>query len=58
MGNVDDPTWKNLVKDKKYDIRIDSKYSDGGFLTMRASGNIDYSPIDVWRCIQYNPWRT
>ena len=24
---------------------------------MRASGHIDYKAIDIWRCINYNPWR-
>ena len=54
MGNVDDPTWKNLVKDKKNDVRIDSKYSDTGLLTMRAAGNIEAGALDIWRCINYN----
>ena len=45
--------WRVLVNDKRKHIKIEASKSPRGFHMMRASGPIDYPPIDVWRCANY-----
>jgi hypothetical protein len=50
--------WSNLISDSRNDIVIDSKRSEfSGLMTMRSTGSIPNSPEDVWRCLNYLPWR-
>lgn len=54
----EDPNWSNLVTDKKKDLVIDSRRSEeSGLMSMRSTGRVEFSPLDVWRCINYIPWR-
>ena len=46
-----------MVTDKKNDVKIDWGKSKNGLLMMRAFGTIEFNNLDVWRCINYNPWR-
>jgi hypothetical protein len=51
-------TGWDLVVDSKNDmIKIETKRSIRGIIMMRASGPIDWPPIDVRRCMQYRPMR-
>ena len=56
--SIDSNGWSTQVDDKRAGIRIESKRSElRNLLTMRATGSIDYPPIDVWRCLNYMPTR-
>ena len=57
MNSTDNQGWSTLVNDKKLDVHIFSKKSEAGFMTMKAYGHINHNVLDIWRCIQYNPWR-
>lgn len=49
--------WQVLVNDKRQSLKIEAKLSETGLQTMRSSGWVEYSAIDIWRCINYVPVR-
>lgn len=49
----DSSGWKSLVKDDKKKVYIESQKSERGFAVMRATGPINYSPLEVWRAVNF-----
>lgn len=44
--------WRDIKNDKKKQIHIETKKSSRGFCMMRASGPIEFAPIDCFRIIE------
>ena len=54
VGHVEEKAgWRNLVNDKRRNIYIETKKSAAGLPMMRATGPIDFSPLQVFRAIEY-----
>lgn len=44
--------WRNLVNNKSKKIYIETKKSVRGFNMMRATGPLEFPPIEVFRVIE------
>ena len=49
--------WDLLVDNKSEQVKIETKKSIRGLMMLRAAGPIDWSPMEVYRCMQYKQMR-
>ena len=52
LKNEPKSKWRNIVNDKKKNVYIETKKSKRGFNMMRATGPIEFPPVDVFRVIE------
>lgn len=55
MKNIckDKQGWDVLVDDKTNKVLIECKKQQSGFMSMRSTGPMNFSPKDIWRTINY-----
>ena len=49
--------WDLSVDSKSDKIKIETKKSIRGIIMARSQGPIDYSPMDIFRCLYYKPFK-
>lgn len=54
----DQEGWNVETDDRKKDLLIETKKQKSGCMSVRAKGTVNFAPLDVWRTVNYIPFRT